>query len=419
MFRNIDQTNFPHRSDSSEYFDPAETRSNIMLNDDQKNYDKHSNLLNNLLGATTQNSQTLPNAKIEMEKDPFLVDSIRNSYIDDKLKSEREHKRKLRELKGKNSTNLTKKTEEAIEKIGNSIDDQNRINKLLLLNESLNYSTRPKQTFLANKEFNDTFDKNTDSSKLDFVKPKIHSRVIYSDVKSYVDHKTGSKELTDLESSEDIREAIYMEWYFKKMALEKRRTKDIDQSKRHEEEQKAEKLIKNLSKSQIAFKIWLDSKKEKSKKKENNTAQSSDSLEKKQDKLKDAELAFREWLKKKHELNAEKRKDTLMEKRKFKRDTRNLKETTRETKPPLPFEVWSTRKDEQIKQKNKLEKEKTQKAIDNEKELNLKARLAKKAFEEWLNKKEDSDLNKSNISQNAYQFTVPFYPASRKIISDY
>jgi hypothetical protein len=417
-------------NDSLASLSKNETEKNLPVqnNNDKKLYEKQAHVLNNLLGNGVYNKNNLysteneANIEIVAENDPEIIDTVENYYLDSKLKKERDHKKKSRELRSANYSNLKNKTDEAIEKIENSMEDYDRSNKLLTINETLEYLTKPKLKDQI-KETKDNYfltsnakSTITSYSKYDDIKPKIQTRIeqVYSNLS--LDNLHFNFDDVNLANSNDIREISYKEWLFKKKKIYREKSKEISSIKKNEEEKKAKEMMDKLNKSQAVLRIWYDSKLEQSKKLQKAHAENENQEKKQKEKIKEAEIAFKEWLRKKNEQNAEKLADQLNEKRNAQRCSRSEKEAANEFKPPLPFEVWAKRKIEETKAKNKLLKETSQ--VDSQNQKNIKKKLAEQSYSEWLNRKEHEKILKK-YSTSRSESPVPFYPASAKVFSGY
>lgn len=129
-----------------------------------------------------------------------------------------------------------------------------------------------------------------------------------------------------------------------------------------------------------------------------------------------ASKAFEEWVRIKSDQQKEAKTDELDKQRKIEKQNRKQKEKVND-KPPLPFEAWAKKKENQINEKLNTEKQKEREKQQKEKEKQERKKLAEISYYEWLDKKEKledtKELNRSlSSSMNALP---PFYPSSKTI----
>ena len=337
------------------------------------------------------------------------------------------------------------------------MEDSIRLDKLKEKSDQMKYETKPKlnETKLFEQIMQERKSRNADlnrsrasrtrslsssgnydrvfNNKYANVKPKTQTRLPiesarladeeeFSNSKLMNSSKRGGDMLND---SSSIRQNIYTEWYQKKMAAAKADLKEAQLKKKDEEERKAQQLIDKLQKSSLVFRVWSEKKeeviKEKIKEKKKLEEKAKETIEEKIKKKEDGQIAYKVWLENKTKELKEKREDSLHKERKQERQKRKENTKTDNKKPPVPYEAWVRKKEHEIEEikKSKLQKEQEKKQKENE--IREKKKLAEKAFLEWLDKKEDEEINKSssnnmNRSLSASMASLPpFYPTSRTI----
>lgn len=141
-----------------------------------------------------------------------------------------------------------------------------------------------------------------------------------------------------------------------------------------------------------------------------------DEKAKRDEQKKIAVKAFEEWLRIKQERLKEEKEETKDKQIKTEKQTRKLKEKTVE-KPPLPFEAWAKKKENQIQEKLSTEKQKERDKKQKEKDKEERKKLAQVSYYEWLDKKEQLDDKKelSRSLSSSMSALPPFYPSSKTI----
>ncbi len=227
-----------------------------------------------------------------------------------------------------------------------------------------------------------------------------------------------------LNDSSSIRQNIYSEWYQKKMASARAELKEAQLKKRDEEERKAQEIIDKLQKSSLVFRVWSEKKeeqiKEKQKEKKKLEEKVKENMEEKTKKKEDGQIAYKVWLENKTKEIKEKKEDELHKERKQERQKRKESAKTENKKPPVPYEAWVRKKEQEIEEIKKSKVQKEQEKKQKEDEKRQKKKLAEKAFLEWLDKKEDEEINKPSSNMNrslsaSMASLPPFYPTSRTI----
>jgi hypothetical protein len=145
--------------------------------------------------------------------------------------------------------------------------------------------------------------------------------------------------------------------------------------------------------------------------------------EDKKEKQEGAKTAFERWLKDKIEAMREQKEKELEVKRdeeKKKRLKQQENEEKKHKKPPVPYEAWKKRKEDELNHRLLSASEKKKQKEQEEQEKQKKKQLAKLSYLEWLDKKDqDQQLNQStnlNKSLSASMSSLPpFYPASKTI----
>jgi hypothetical protein len=219
------------------------------------------------------------------------------------------------------------------------------------------------------------------------------------------------------------RNDIYYEWYEKKMKKAKEELKRAQDTKKDEEEKKAQELINKLQKSSVVFDIWNQKKSDQINLRKKallmNSISHEEKLIEKKEKQKDAKLAFDKWLEVKVMNIKERKEKDYEEKRKIrikeeKEKEKKMKERI-EKRPPLPFDTWSKSKEYELNQKKSTLAQQKEEKKQSEEEKLAKRRLAQQSYREWLAKK-DEELDKPKKSLSSSMTSLPpFYPASRTI----
>ncbi|CAF0930911.1 unnamed protein product [Brachionus calyciflorus] len=409
----------------------------------KRDYDKHVNAFNHLMNPKTiskSDSSESKSDKLERkqslmmtkdEKDPEVKETIEDRKITEKLQKEREQKRLLRETRTKNMTESSKKIENAIEEVENTMQDSLRLNNLKDLTNELKYPTKPTlDDILKNERLSRSKSKTERdhsrtrtlssssridrplSSKYSNVKPKTQTRL---QIQSARDLNSSKQDI--MNDSASLRENIYTEWYIKKMQDAQQKLKEAKLVQKDHEEKKAQELIEKLQKSKLIFKMWNEKKeedwKEKRKAVKSSVKTEKEIEEEKKEKRKEAEIAFREWERKKKEDEREKKEEKLAKERKIEKEKRSS--AKRPPKPPVPYETWAKKKEEEIKERLNSKKEEERLKHLEEMEKKKKKEIAKKSFYEWLDKKDQDDFSKSKSLSASMSSLPPFYPTSRII----
>jgi len=238
------------------------------------------------------------------EKDPQVTETIEDTKITEKLQKERELKKQewvwiqfdwrkwkafvwlsdvvcfRRENRAKKQTETTKRIEEAIEKVENTMQDSMRMSNLKEKSELLNYSTKPafnetttikhrQDTQSNNQQETNNRRRRTRSmsatnrslsasglfelsmnKKYAHIKPKTQTRVPLNSARAACDDLNESRQDV-LNDSSCLRQTIYNEWYYKKIQQAKQQLKEAQLAKKDDEEKKAQ-VIRNLP-----FRIFL------------------------------------------------------------------------------------------------------------------------------------------------------------------
>lgn len=263
----------------------------------------------------------------------------------------------------------------------------------------------------------------THVDKYAHVKPKTLTRVSVQTARTDADN---SKLNTSgiLNDSGAIRENVYNEWYVNKMSAAQQSLKDAQLRQRDDEEAKAQESIRKLEKSDVEYKKWMMAKEKVLKDKQAKDAAAkkalAEQLESKRTQKMVASKAFEQWVLIKAEKMREAKQEARDDQKTNAKDQRNAtKKKAAVNKPPLPFDAWNKKKEEQINEKLNSEKEKARQKRLKEKEKEERKKLAEISYLEWLDKKDDDEEKKStNLNRsmsNSMSAMPPFYPNSRTI----
>ncbi|ELU14933.1 hypothetical protein CAPTEDRAFT_213699 [Capitella teleta] len=232
-----------------------------------------------------------------------------------------------------------------------------------------------------------------------------------------------SARTVDFNSTTDIREAVYLDWYAQKMERAKQELKEKKKKEQEEEEKKKKQQEEKILEAKMSFQAWNEKKKEvlskKAREKERELEKKKrKELDETKDKIKESEVSFKMW---KENKDAYLREKEQQKKREEERKIREEKEKKRmrEKDSQSAFHGWKSKKDVKILEKT-VEIKKTEKQIEKEKlrEQRKREREAEKAYERWISKKEqyEDDRPHSRHLEDLEASSRPAWsPASRTI----
>ncbi|KAJ4449253.1 hypothetical protein ANN_00650 [Periplaneta americana] len=292
------------------------------------------------------------------------------------------------------------------------------------------------------------------------VGPTFHTRITkrsfsVENLKSAIQEQMSEKASGDHVSRKTLCDAVYEEWYFRKLeeARKKKEAQDLEARKKQEDveivkkelQQKVEenfrkwKQMKDKQKQQCrqkkvvegsgdftvrsektrsnqeqAFLSWKREKNKllKQKKSSNNIKMEAT---KSDDRKFEAELVYKAWKKHADEIMKERAQEELLKKQKVEEEKKE-KEKERRESAKLSFNAWKTRKDEELKKKireNKLAEEQKK----DEQAMHETDRLyeAEQAFDEWLTQVEErrnKQIDAVHKSKRSIQHQFPWSPVS-------
>lgn len=256
-------------------------------------------------------------------------------------------------------TDSSKKIEEAIEQVENTMEDSLRFKNLKELTNELKYPSKPtleemlrmeRHSRNRNKQESDASRTRSLSassrigrplcSKYAKVKPRTQTRLEIQSARLNEEFNSSKQDI--MNDSASLRENIYTEWYLKKMQDAQQKLKESKLSQKNQEEKKAQELIEKLQKSKLIFEIWKEKKdqtiKEKHKTLKKSVKSQKEIEEEKLEKKKEAEIAFKEWTRKKKEFEQEQKEEKLTKERENEKKKRT--ETKKPPRPPVSYDVW-------------------------------------------------------------------------------
>lgn len=226
------------------------------------------------------------------------------------------------------------------------------------------------------------------------------------------------------DSSTNIRDVIFQEWYTERQ--EKARKEALERKKKEKEEkekkQKAE-LDKELE-SKASYDAWKENKssydQERAKKKMKEESMKKQKEEELLEKKKIAEQSYRIW---KEDRDAALREKKLQ---KTNKESRQIEETEDEKNrkrkdSESAYNTWKGKKDKQLKRKERTEKGTTKDLEEEEKETQKeRSKEAEDSYARWMERKEKQDQKKKEQKrQSRYteaEYTLPAWsPASKTI----
>ncbi len=181
-----------------------------------------------------------------------------------------------REKRARTQTDSTKKIENAIEILENTMEDSMRLVNLQQKSFDLKYPSKPKfdetkvmlttgqqkltRSLSARGTRSGSVSKDGLKDKYAHIKPKTMTRLPAQTARTDA-HNSHLNETTNKDcfnDSSSLRENIYNEWYLKKMAQAKEQLKHAQIRQRDDEEAKAQELINKLEKSQVRRLFFLN-----------------------------------------------------------------------------------------------------------------------------------------------------------------
>ncbi|GFN84105.1 microtubule-associated protein 9-like [Plakobranchus ocellatus] len=229
-------------------------------------------------------------------------------------------------------------------------------------------------------------------------------------------------------STGDIRDAIYEEWYHERLKSAKKKKKVEDQKKQKEEEEKKKMEVEKRLEAEASYKAWMSKKKEtllieKEKKEEEEIRKKEKERQEAEEKKLESIKSFQHWKQKKdamikRELHRKTEAKEMEEEEKRREEMQKQKE--RET----AFRGWKIKKDRVYQQKSSekrlVQKTLRQKEEEEKEELRRKEDEAMERYYKWLEQKErQTKQEKKKAKQRKLmgedEFRPAFRPASRTI----
>ncbi|KAK7110783.1 microtubule-associated protein 9-like [Littorina saxatilis] len=237
-----------------------------------------------------------------------------------------------------------------------------------------------------------------------------------------------SKEATmpEFNSTIDIREAVYEDWYRKRMKSAREEQKEKQRKEEEAALKKKQAEEEKRSEAMLSYKAWEESKKEvlskeKARQKREEEKKREKERQDREDKRTEAEITFKSWKEKKDVVIKSKVKDVKIKERE-KKETEEEEKRRKEKESTSAFRGWKTKKDSEIKHKVKDVKkvtqveETTKMAIQRQKEEEAQHR-----YDEWMHNKEKQDHRKKieqrrkNMTGSEMDFRPAWSPANHTV----
>ncbi|RUS90965.1 hypothetical protein EGW08_001269 [Elysia chlorotica] len=229
-------------------------------------------------------------------------------------------------------------------------------------------------------------------------------------------------------STGDIRDAIYEEWYQERLKSARRKKKEEDKKKQKEEDEKKRVEQEKRLEAEASYRAWMDKKKktllvEKEKKDE-------EEMKKKEKEKQDAEekkiesiKSFRHWKEKKDAM-IKRELHKKNEKKEMEEEEKRMEELRKQKDRETAFKGWKAKKErilhQKISEKKNEQKTLKQKEEEEKEDLQRKEEEAMERYYKWLEQKEKQNkIEKKRAKQRRMmgedEFRPAFRPASRTI----
>ncbi|CAG5123155.1 unnamed protein product [Candidula unifasciata] len=263
---------------------------------------------------------------------------------------------------------------------------------------------------------------------------KIRSRTVSAKVQhrpkprygDQLNKSTNSLQEHHFNSTGDIREAIYEEWYKIHLNLAREKKKEEEKKAKEEEEKKKKEVEDKRLEAELSYKAWMEQKKKKLqevyKEKEKKEKLEKERLEQeKKEQIDKSRKVFETWKGKKDAVIKTELQKKIEEAKKIEREKKQellKKQKERES----VHKIWLNKKETQhvihIKQEKKHEKNKRSFEEESKDELKKKEKSAENIYLEWLEKKENQaklDKVKARRKLEDEEEKPAWSPASRII----
>ncbi|XP_025095368.1 microtubule-associated protein 9-like isoform X3 [Pomacea canaliculata] len=200
-------------------------------------------------------------------------------------------------------------------------------------------------------------------------------------------------------STTDIRNAVYEEWYRQHMKEAKRMQKEKEKKEKEENEKKKKEKEDKEMEAKLSYKAWQEKKKEliaeqEAKKQEEAEKKREMEEKEKEEQRKNSEVTFSKWKEKKDEFLKFQHRQNQLKQRKEKQ-AEEAKKKDKEKDGTSAFKKWKASKDTELKSKLKASKKaEEQEKINLDATRRMKEDEASVKYEEWLKTKEKHELRK-------------------------
>ncbi|GFS03139.1 microtubule-associated protein 9-like [Elysia marginata] len=229
-------------------------------------------------------------------------------------------------------------------------------------------------------------------------------------------------------STGDIRDAIYEEWYQERLKSARKKKKEEDKKKLKEEEDKKKAEEEKRLEAEASYRAWMSKKKEtllveKEKKEEEEAKKKEKERQEAEEKKLESVKSFQHWKQKKDAM-IKRELHRKNETKEMEEEEKRMEEIRKQKDRETAFKGWKQRKEKILQQKisEKRYEQKTlrQREEEEKEELQRKEMEALDRYYNWLEKKErQTKVEKKKAKQRRLMgeddFKPAFRPASRTI----
>ncbi|CAL1528196.1 unnamed protein product [Lymnaea stagnalis] len=224
-------------------------------------------------------------------------------------------------------------------------------------------------------------------------------------------------------STGDIRDAVYEEWYKEHVKAARQRKKVEERKAKEEEEKKMKEKERIRLEAEASYKSWAKTKKEislteREKREQEEALKKQKEEQEKEQKILESQKSFESWRKKKESVlkkEQKKKEALLMQTQEEKEREKREKEKDRKT----AFNGWERKKKQdllkQINQKKSLNKSAQQLKAEEQEALRKKEEEAIEQYNNWLEEKEKQAKKEKQRKMMEDEFKPAWFPASRTI----
>lgn len=241
----------------------------------------------------------------------------------------------------------------------------------------------------------------------------------------------GSKEPLqerNFNSTGDIRDAIYEEWYQERLKSARKKKKEDEKKKAKEEEEKKKREEEKRLEAEASYRAWMSKKKEtllieKEKKEEEEAKKKENERQAAEDKKVQSIKSFQHWKQKKDDM-IKRELHKKSEANEMEKEEKRLEKIRKQKERETAFRGWKQKKErvlqQQISEKRFEQKTLKQKEDEEKEEMQRKEMEATDRYYKWLEQKErQTKTEKRRAKQRRLMgeedFKPAFRPASRTI----